>query len=77
MKEHALKFFRQPPERLNCAQAVLHAWREVSGDTTIALADLKHFGGGWAPGGSVEAEFCCAARLALLQGTARGQSASV
>jgi len=51
MKEHALKVFRQPHERLNCAQAVLHAWREVSGDTTIALADLKHFGGGRAPDG--------------------------
>jgi hypothetical protein len=51
MKEHALKVFRQPPERLNCAQAVLYAWREVSGDTTIALADLKPFGGGRAPDG--------------------------
>jgi hypothetical protein len=51
MKEHALKVFRQPPERLNCAQAVLHAWREVAGDTSIALADLKPFGGGRAPDG--------------------------
>ena len=51
MKEHALKVFRQPPERLNCAQSVLYAWREVSGDTSIALADLKPFGGGRAPGG--------------------------
>jgi hypothetical protein len=51
MKEHALKVFRQPPERLNCAQSVLHAWREVSGDTSIALGDLKSFGGGRAPDG--------------------------
>ena len=51
MKEHALKVFRQPPERLNCAQSVLYAWREVSGDTAIALADLKTFGGGRAPDG--------------------------
>jgi len=51
MKEQALKVFRQPPERLNCAQAVLYAWREVTGDTTIALAELKSFGGGRAPGG--------------------------
>jgi hypothetical protein len=51
MKEHALKVFRQPPERLNCAQAVLHAWHEVSGDTTIALAELRPFGGGRAPNG--------------------------
>ena len=51
MKEHALKVFRKPPERLNCAQAVLYAWREVSGDTSIALSDLKPFSGGRAPDG--------------------------
>jgi len=51
MKNHALKVFRHPPERLNCAQSVLHAWREVSGDTSIPLADLKPFGGGRAPDG--------------------------
>ncbi len=51
MKEQALKVFRQPPERLNCAQAVLHAWREVAGDTSIPLSDLTAFGGGRAPGG--------------------------
>ena len=51
MRENALKVFRQPPEQLNCAQSVLYAWREVSGDTSIALADLKPFGGGRAPGG--------------------------
>jgi hypothetical protein len=51
MKERALKVFRQPPERFNCAQAVLHAWREVSGDVSITPARLKPFGGGRAPGG--------------------------
>jgi hypothetical protein len=51
MKTHALAVFRQPPDRLNCAQSVLHAWREVSGDTALALADLKPFGGGRAPDG--------------------------
>jgi hypothetical protein len=51
MKEHALKIFRQPPDRLNCAQAVLHAWCEASGDTSIMLADVKPFGGGRAPDG--------------------------
>jgi hypothetical protein len=51
MKKHALAVFRQPPEHLNCAQSVLHAWRESSGDTSIALADLKSFGGGRAPKG--------------------------
>lgn len=51
MKKHALAVFRQPPECLNCAQSVLHAWREVSGDKSIAVADLKPFGGGRAPDG--------------------------
>ena len=51
MKERALKVFRQPPERLNCAQSVLYAWREVSGNTSIPLAAVKLFGGGRAPDG--------------------------
>jgi len=51
MKEHALRVFRQPPDRLNCAQSVLHAWREVVGDTALAVADLKPFGAGRAPEG--------------------------
>lgn len=51
MKEHALKVFRQPPEHLNCAQAVIHAWCEVSGNTSITPASLKPFGGGRSPGG--------------------------
>ena len=51
MKEHALKVFRQPPDRLNCAQSVLYAWREVFGDTAITVAELKPFGAGRAPDG--------------------------
>ena len=51
MKELALKVFRQPPDRLNCAQSVLYAWREVFGDTAITVADLKPFGAGRAPDG--------------------------
>ena len=51
MKEHALKVFRQPPDRLNCAQSVLHAWREVFGETALAVADLKPAGAGRAPDG--------------------------
>ena len=51
MKTHALKVFRQPPERLNCAQAVLQAWQEITGDSTIPVASLKPFGGGRAPNG--------------------------
>lgn len=51
MKELALKVFRQPPDRLNCAQSVLHAWRTVCGDTAMTVADLKPFGAGRAPDG--------------------------
>jgi len=51
MKELALKVFRQPPDRLNCAQSVLHAWREVFGETTITVAELKPAGAGRAPEG--------------------------
>ena len=51
MKEHALKVFRQPPDRFNCAQSVAHAWREVIGDTAITVADLKPAGAGRASDG--------------------------
>ena len=51
MKEHALKVFRQPPARLNCAQSMVHAWREVVGDTALTVAELKPFGAGRSPGG--------------------------
>ena len=51
MKEIALKVFRQPPDRLNCAQSVLYAWREVFGDTAMTVADLKPFGAGRASDG--------------------------
>jgi hypothetical protein len=51
MKKIALKVFRQPPEHLNCAQTVLYAWNEVSGDRRISLTELKPFGGGRASGG--------------------------
>ena len=51
MKEHALKVFRQPPDRLNCAQSVVYAWREVFGETELTVADLKPFGAGRAPDG--------------------------
>ena len=51
MKESALKVFRQPPDRLNCAQSVAHAWREVFGDAAVTVEELKPFGGGKAPEG--------------------------
>jgi hypothetical protein len=51
MKELALKVFRQPPDRLNCAQSMVYAWREVFGDTAITVAELKPFGAGRSPEG--------------------------
>ncbi|HEV2247323.1 MAG TPA: C-GCAxxG-C-C family protein [Terriglobia bacterium] len=51
MKNHALERFRRPPERMNCAEAVLCAYREVSGDTAIAISEMKRLGSGRAPGG--------------------------
>ena len=49
IKDRAVAIFRRPPERLNCAQAVLHAYSETN--TAIPVADLKPFGAGRAPGG--------------------------
>lgn len=51
MKALALKVFRQPPDRLNCAQAIISAWREVFGQTELTVADLKPFGAGRSPEG--------------------------
>ncbi len=51
MKHHALEHFRRPPERLNCAQSVLYAYRETTGDKGVSISDMQAFGGGRAPGG--------------------------
>lgn len=51
MKELALKVFRQPPDRLNCAQSILHAWHKVFGETPMKVSDLKPFGAGRSPDG--------------------------
>src|ERR1035437_1299376 len=51
MKNHALQRFRRPPERMNCAEAVLYAYQKISGDIAIAISNMKRLGGGRAPGG--------------------------
>lgn len=51
MKARALAVFRQPPERLNCAQSVAYAWRAAHGEAAPAVPDFKPFGGGRAPDG--------------------------
>jgi len=68
MKELALNVFRQPPDRLNCAQSVLHAWREVVGDTAITVAELRPVGAGRAPEG-----LCGAIYAACLLAPARAE----
>jgi hypothetical protein len=51
MKNHAVERFRRPPERMNCAEAVLSAYQKISGDTAISISDMKPLGAGRAPGG--------------------------
>jgi|GEM_PF-444991 len=51
MKARALAVFHRPPERLNCAQAVLAAHQAVTGDHSLAVASFKPWGGGRAPDG--------------------------
>lgn len=51
MKTHALAVFRQAPQRLNCAQAVLAGYQAVTGDRSLALETLKPHGAGRAPDG--------------------------
>ena len=63
----AVRAFRQPPLRLNCAQAVAHAWVD---DATVAQAEIaKHMshGGGGAPEGECGALFA-ARQMAVRQG---------
>lgn len=52
MKTQALAVFRLPPERLNCAQAILHGYQTVTGDRGMTLADFAASGGGRAPDGT-------------------------
>lgn len=51
MKSSALERFRKQPDPLNCAQSVLYAYQKATEDASIAIADMKPYGGGRAPGG--------------------------
>ncbi len=51
MKKTALSVFRQLPERLNCAQSVLHAWQEHKGNAEEPIESFRPFGSGRAPDG--------------------------
>jgi predicted Fe-Mo cluster-binding NifX family protein len=52
MKAIAQALFHRPPEQFNCAQAVLTAYQETTGDHSCPVADFKPLGGGRAPGGT-------------------------
>jgi hypothetical protein len=51
VKTTAIAAFHRPPEKLNCAQAVLAAYQSVTGDHSLPLAALKPCGGGRVPDG--------------------------
>ena len=51
MKQHALTVFRRPPDKLNCAQAVLAGYQAVTNDHSLSLISLKPAGAGRAPEG--------------------------
>ncbi len=45
MKTAARSFFHEPPQNLNCAQAVLRAYQDAAGDNTHSVDAFKSFGG--------------------------------
>ena len=61
----ATRVYRQPPLRLNCAQAVAHALAHDEAAATTAAAELAGHGGGKAPGNE------CGALYAARQVAAR------
>ena len=63
----AVNAFRKPPHRLNCAQAVAHAWGSDPVAAEAALAEHADHGGGKAPAGECGALFA-ACRVAARQG---------
>ncbi len=61
----AVQVFRKPPHRLNCAQAVAHAWAADESSANAAIAEHADHGGGNAPDGE------CGALYAACQVAAR------
>ncbi len=72
MEQHARHVFRQPPARLNCAQAVASAWAAKTGQNAHLVEELAGCGGGGAPGGVCGALH--AVQRILTDGTARQQA---
>ena len=48
----AVDYFHKTPERLNCAQAILTAWKDECGVSEEMIQNFKQFGGGKAPEGT-------------------------
>ncbi|MFA5205234.1 MAG: hypothetical protein WC708_12625 [Lentisphaeria bacterium] len=72
MEQQARQVFRQPPSRLNCAQAVASAWAAKTGQRTRLVEELAGCGGGGAPGGVCGALH--AVQRILADGAARKQA---
>lgn len=53
----AVRAFRNPPHRLNCAQAVAHAWASDDAAASAAVAAHAKHGGGNTPDGECGALF--------------------
>jgi hypothetical protein len=51
MKDHAIAAFHRLPENLNCAQVVLDAWQQTTGQDVAMVEEYRAFGGGRAPEG--------------------------
>lgn len=65
--DRAIRVFRQPPLRLNCAQAVAYAWASNEVAAEIERDDLMGHGGGGAPAGDCGALFA-ACQIAARRG---------
>jgi hypothetical protein len=63
----AVNVFRKPPQRLNCAQAVAHAWAQDTASTHTAIAEHAAHGSGKAPDGECGALYA-ARQVAKKQG---------
>lgn len=52
MRRLAEALFHAPPRDLNCAQSVLAAWQETTGECLAEVESFRILGGGRAPGGT-------------------------
>lgn len=60
-KEQAKNVFHRPPERYNCAQSILSAFKEDFDGSKLSVEKFRSFGAGRAPEG------CCGTLYAGLQ----------